>query len=237
MKERNIWTGKVDKEYEVEKEVVNKNDKGEDVKTITKEKVKKPVKLLVKEPTRLEREDADIFAASQINSLITRGVSSQSALRNRLFGDLVRKAEELQREYATLAPKDEKTKPDEQTQLKIDNLSVEYDKVLKELLSQEENHSGLFEKTAEFIVASKMDIYWTLFLSYYQEEGGSVASMFVGKTLEEKYRAFDELEDKREKFYLDAGPKFISIVSLWRRGICSTQEQFDKALAQMEKTE
>ena len=234
-KNKNIWFGNVDKQCVQDKETVTKDEKGSDVKTITKETVVKPVKVVVAMPTRVLQEEAEMVYASTLSNLINKNINTKFTLRQKLFGPLLREVEMLQQEYIELTKTEEKDLS-EKEKARLVTLNTEFGEKFKEMLSQEEAHQLLFNQTAEAIADNRLTVFWALHLAYL-EENGKLESFFEGKTFEDKLKNYDKIEGAANEFEMKVIKIISQVVGLWLRGYANTQDAIDKALKVLDEKE
>lgn len=234
MKNKELFSKSINKEILVDKVETKKDDKGNDVKITTQEKAKVPVKVIVVNPSRVLREMCELYYASTISDLVNRNISTRHSLRQKLFGPLVAKTEKLEMEFAQLSKTEEKDLS-ENDKKRLEIVKEELTACLQELLSAQDNNEVLFSQTAEAIADTKLLTFYTLHLSYLQEDNKEPQALFYGETFEQKLKDFDEKEEKLEPFYVEARNLVSTIVSLWIRGYAGNQKEFDEALKKLEE--
>jgi len=218
------------------KEKVQKQEEREGKQITVTEEVEKevPVKLIVRDPSRKIREDAEFYFAKTVSSLVNQGINSRHAMRAKLFGGLVQEIEQIEFEYNRIIGIEEKDRS-EKDKKELERIQKVYQTKLRELMSLEDNHQALFERTAEAIADNKLAVYWALNLTYIKEENKDPVQYFDGDSLDEKYASYDILEEKNDAFYTKIVERVIPVLALWRNGMAKTQEDFDKFIKKLEE--
>lgn len=237
------------KEIEVEKTETTKDDAGNDVKVTKKVKENTPVTLVIKNPSRKETEDAGLYYASMISNLINKGINTRHMLRKKIidsggfftndeskeFGNLIRDLGDLEQEYQKLILLKDEDKTEEDKK-KLEEIQQKYSVAQKQLIQLEQSQQALFSNTAEVIADNKQLVYYTLFLTFLQENG-ELKPLFDGADVDEKYEAYDKLIEKDSDFLNNVIERAMTIVTLWRNGLASKQEDFDKVIKELSKKE
>lgn len=106
---KRLYETTINQEREVEEKEVTKNDKNEEITTTKKVKKQFPIKLMIKVPSRKERQAAEEFYASVLGQLVDKGVLTRPRMRKKIMdeGGFLSKSEEeeymrLFRELETL---------------------------------------------------------------------------------------------------------------------------------------
>jgi hypothetical protein len=224
---------------------VTKTEKrdGKDVSVTEKIDKEIPVKLVIRNPTRKERDDADEYYSIELSNLISKGVLTKHMLRKKIidgaggfltntesqeFNDVLKKMQNLETEYQRLLLIADKERTPEDKE-KLDKIQGEWAAIQSNIMQLEQTQQSLFNHTAENIASNKLVTYFVLGLSCV-EEGSELKPIFEGKTLEQKYQKYDEIESGGDKFWLDCFTRSFLVVALWRNGIAETQEEFDASV-------
>ena len=198
-----------------------------------------PVKIIFKNPSRQEREEADLIYAVEYGKCVRAGVLT-APLVEKLYDEkeksgilsdnfaakylnLYEKFFEVQNEFTKLDLKEEKTKEDES---RISEMAVEFAKIRNELQTLESSRNNLFQNTAETKAQNRTILWLTLFLTYKQESEKDAQPFFEGRTFDDKLNFYDQLVEKNDDFVNRVIDKIAFFVSLWYLRRASTKEDF-----------
>jgi len=227
------------KEEEIERQEVSKNEKGEEVRILKKEIVKRPVSFRILKPTRKTFDQAELFYGVKLSEGIKSGLLTRSLLAKRYQNDGGALSEPEKERYATLYVQlFQKETELQRLQINLDKLSEDIQKekvtsvlneildVRKELQEFEFYQSNLFDQTAENRARNQTIMWWVLHISYIQNEK-DFSPLFGLGSFEEKLNKYDEIEDGEDTFIKNAVKKFAYFISLWYVGRISNKEDFE----------
>lgn len=231
--------------FSVKKSVsVEKTEEKDGKKIIETVEEMVPVTVVIKSPSRSERNDVQhfhqtVYSRALKDGILTRAMIKKAYLEN---GGLFSQNQEEERnsllkEYEALRSKiqfeeslasEAKNKKDKASHEEAANLAfrrfMEVHKLIQNFTAEEEE---IYTFSAENLARDKT-IEWLICNLTFIKDGDSYDSPFVGKTIEEKndnYEVLLEGEDK--EFYSELFEKASAIVSLWYLGRASTKEDFD----------
>lgn len=191
--------------------------------------VKEPVKVFLKQSSRREMDDADIFYSAEISRLQVQGIMTKAMILNAYIDagglDSKKEFEQLTEINDSLLKK-----RNEYTKLKAEGKS---DDVLleeiKDLYLALENHSQKYEsilaRSAESIAERKLIEWKVLNFTFFEDE----TPVFKGKTFKAKQDFFYEVfDDETDKYQVekDAFNKAFTFFTLIFRGTINTEEDF-----------
>jgi hypothetical protein len=231
----------MNKEIEIDVTSVSKNEKGEEIKTIKKEKVQKPVHFRLVKPTRKMFDEAELYYAVNMSEGIKAGMLTRSLLAKRyqddggamsepekkryavLYVNLYRKQNELEKLEINL----EKL-PESDRKAQSDKVLGEILEIKKELQEIEIYQSSLFDQTAENRARNKTIMWWVLNLIYSteNEEKKDFKSLFQGITFDQKLNEYDLVEENDDFFLKGVIKKSAYFISLWYMGRISSEDDF-----------
>lgn len=217
-------------------------------KTITTKEIDKPVKIIIKEPSRKNLSDSKDIYNQEWSRCVSNGIVTRAILDKKyrsekgiFTADEVKGLDEIQSrlldiraEYKELEKIENKSA--EQNK-KINDLLIEFSGIQNQLEELEQVNESLYRTTAESLAKEKEILYNILFLSYI-EENGKVIPLVEGETLEERLEKYDEILDKNDekaKLYsriIDRNGYFINLLSRGKIEISQLKtlnEQFDEA--------
>ena len=175
-------------------------------KSVDKESL---VKIIIKEPSRKEIQEAkDVYnrewSRCVTNGIVTRaildkkyraenGIFTPSEIKN--LEDTQKRIKEIREEYSVLDKIPNKSVEDNE---KINDLLNEFSNIQKGLDELENLNEDLYSNTAESISKQKEIMYNILYLSYIEERGRPVP-LIDGDSLEDKLENYDVILDKNDE--------------------------------------
>lgn len=196
------------------------------IKSIEKET---PVKVVIKEPTRLETQSARDIYNREWSRCVTNGIVTRAILdkkyraENGIFtpeeiknlDETKKRIQEIRDEYLVLEKIKDKTAEDNE---KINDLLTEFSAIQSSLDELDRVNENLYSNTAEALAKQKEITYNILFLSYIEEKG-KLVPLIPGDTLEDKldnYDAILEPNDDKSKLYfkiIERNGYFVNMLS------------------------
>lgn len=175
-------------------------------KSVDKESL---VKIIIKEPSRKEIQEAkDVYnrewSRCVTNGIVTRaildkkyraenGIFTPSEIKN--LEDTQKRIKEIREEYSVLDKIPNKSVEDNE---KINDLLNEFSNIQKGLDELENLNEDLYSNTAESISKQKEIMYNILYLSHIEERGRPVP-LIDGDSLEDKLENYDIILDKNDE--------------------------------------
>lgn len=239
---KKVYEFSLSKEVEVETQVETKNEAGEIVITKKKEKQNVPHKFFVARPTRSQSDAAGLYNSAMVSQSLKAGLLSVYSLDKKyreegvfteednkqykeLYDVLIKSIEELQGINKT--PETERTEEQKKRWIEI---TEEMSQTRLKLKDYENLKSNLYTHSAEYRARNMTITWWVLNLSHKEEDGKEVP-FFSGKTLDDKFKYYDELIEKEDSFIKTVIEKFMYVVSFWIVNGSDKPEDF----AQLEK--
>jgi hypothetical protein len=232
----------IDKEISVETETASKNEKGEEVKTIKKELIKKPFFYRLIKPNRKLFDDAELFYGVKLADGIKAGLLTRSLLAKRYQNDGGAMSEPEKQKYAQLyVNMFRKQNELEKVQMNLEKMSKDLQEAkMSEILTEMANikdqlqeieiyQSSLFDQTAENRARNLTIMWWALNISYISmDDKKTFVPLFGEGNFEARLKEYDRLEDSDDTTDLEAIKKIAYFISLWYLGKASTPEDFQK---------
>jgi hypothetical protein len=227
----------------------SKNDKDETV-TVEKEvKTNTSQVVVLRKPNRSLFDDAELFYGVRLSEGIKAGLLTRALLAKRFsndggilseedksrYADMYLKLYELQLEMDRLTAIGESKRTKAQSQ-KLTQLIEEVTIIKRELTDFEMAQSSLFEQTAENRARNKTILWWTLQLSYLEDEEGTLTAVFPQDGYNEKLARYDEMEESEDSFEEELISKLLYYVSFWYVGKVNSEEDFKRLLMETEGT-
>lgn len=224
-------------------ETTSREENGQTISVTTKVPKRTPAYFAFKEPSRAEREDADVERAIWWNKFVERGLKPQAELMKKYSNvgtsmsdeqksayrqkrvDLLKLEQELKRLFIN---EGENTAQIEETALKLEELR-------DDIVAFEREQSSFFENTAEAKAREKLIEYLVLHLSYFRlDESKDWEPFFKGANTAEKLNSFDRLVEEQSELLAKARTQleFLAAVRASNSGPISRDrlEEFIKEL-------
>lgn len=211
-----------------------KNDAGVEEEVEVSKKVKKevPYKIIIKDPTRRELEDADMEYSIEMSNCIKKGILTKAMLAKKYSdsggllseNDATRLVElysqlaEAETEYtkASLGNRNKK-KLSAQAKEKVNELSAQVALLRRDIVTLESSYQSLFSHTADTKAQNRIVLWYITHLTYFQEEGSEEkpAPMFEGSTFQDRVENYYKQDELEVSLFQAAQGKIASIVSYW----------------------
>lgn len=223
----------------INKEVEKTETREEDGKTITvTSKVKEdvPVRIVFKQPSRRDTEEAEIQFSVEMSNCIKKGILTKGMLVKKysdtggifsedddkrltaMYIDIAK----LQREYVALENGTAEQK--QKAEVVLEKLAA----TRKEMVDLESTYLNLFNNTADVIAQNNIIRWFCINLAHKQEGGGKIEPLFTGSTYEQKLENMRDLDEAEDPLYQAAFRKLATFVSYWYFSKNATKEDFKK---------
>lgn len=230
----------------INKEVEKTETREEDGKTITvTSKIKEdvPVRIVFKQPSRRDTEEAEIQFSVEMSNCIKKGILTKGMLvkkysdtggifseddDKRLTAMYIDMAK-LQREYVGLENGNAEEK--QKANAVLEKLAA----TRKEMVDLESTYLNLFNNTADIIAQNNIIRWFCVNLAYKQEESGKIEPLFVGSTYEQKLDNMRDLDEAEDPLYQAAFRKLATFVSFWYFSKNATKDDFKKLEKDLEE--
>jgi hypothetical protein len=235
---KKLYSFTIDKEQEVDETVISKDDKGAEVKTITKAKKNVPQKFFVRQPNQTLKEEAQWFHGKVFADGMKRGLLTNALLVKKydddngffsdkeqtryikLYSDLIQNDVE----YKRLSIKADKTEEDKTKEKEILGENI---RIRQEIQSYQTTKQNLFSATADSIAENKTIIWWILNLAYKDDEKEGV-EFFGEGDYAKKLNKLEEIEDSEDAFDKKAMTEFIFYITLWAYNQVKSPKEFEE---------
>ena len=247
---RKLFNFRIGRTITETKSETSKNDKDETV-TVEKE-VKTNISQVVvlRKPNRSLFDEAELFYGVRLSEGIKAGLLTRALLAKRFsndggilseddksrYADMYLQLYELQMDMDKLSAIGESKRTSAQNQ-KFADLSEEVTNTKRELTDFEMAQSSLFEQTAENRARNKTILWWTLQLSYLEDEEGELTAVFPQDGYDGKLARYDEMEESDDSFEEELISKLLYYVSFWYVGKVNSEDDFKRLLMETEGAE
>jgi hypothetical protein len=227
---REIYSFTFEKEEKIKKtetsKVKNEETGEEEEVSVTKEVVEAiPYRLIMKQPTRRQIEDAELEFSVEMSNCIKRGILTKAMLAKKYSdtGGLLAEEDakaltkmyvrygEFSQESEKLQIKSVKTEKDT---ARLKEIAGEIALLRKDIINVETSYSNLFNHTADVRAENKVIQWYNLtFVQKSDEEEAS--PLFEGRDFEQKLQTYYELEEEGNDLYDIVGGKVAAFFSFW----------------------
>jgi hypothetical protein len=228
-------------------EVDKTETKEENGKTITvssKETQEIPYKIIIKNPSRRNIEDAELQFSIEMSNCIKKGILTKGMLLKKYSdsGGFILEADrvELGRLYSFIITEQEnyqqltlKTNRDKDEEARVITSIIEAKKRMSEL---ESAYNNLFNNTADSIAQNNVIRWFCLNMAHKQKlPDGKIEPMFSGETIEEKIEALHKMDDEDDPLYTKAYKKLATFAAFWYFSKNAKREDFEKLNSDIEQ--
>ena len=228
----------------IDKEVEETTTTTQDGKEITtKSKVTKgvPYTIVLKEPTRRERQEISLFSNIAYNKGINLGLLPKLVMTQKLSKDpnnpisgdddktlasMSSKLQELANDYIRLNA--QSSNETTEAMERKERLLLEYIALQKKVTDINTAYQSVFAHTAEQYSQNRSLVWLTLFLSYIKTAEGKYEPLFPGADFDAKEERLGEMEDSADPIYMKAVEKLSTYTMLYFFGRASKPEDFAK---------
>jgi len=224
----------------VNKEVEKTETKEENGQTITvTQKVKEdvPVRIIIKQPSRKNMEDADLQYSVEMSNCVKKGILTKGMLTKKYSdtGGMFSEddAKELMKLYSIVVSwQNELTRVVSKTDVNKEAETDLIDKILAakaRIVQLESDNLTLFNNTADTIAQNNVIRWFCLNMSHTQVmPNGNIEPMFKGLTTEEKLAQLYVMDETEDVVYTKAFRKLMTFVSFWYFSKNAKKEDFEK---------
>jgi hypothetical protein len=230
----------------VNKEVEKTETKEENGQTITvTQKVKEdvPVRIIIKQPSRKNMEDADLQYSVEMSNCVKKGILTKGMLTKKYSdtGGMFSEddAKELMKLYSVVTSwQNELTRVVSKTDVNKEAETDLIDKILAakaRIVQLESDNLTLFNNTADTIAQNNVIRWFCLNMSHTQVmPSGNIEPMFKGLTTEEKLAQLYAMDESEDLVYTKAFRKLMTFVSFWYFSKNAKKEDFEKLESDIE---
>lgn len=234
MKELFSYIVKVNKEVE---KTETREENGQKITVTQKVKEDVPVKIIIKQPSRKNLEDAELQFSIEMSNCIKKGILTKGMLTKK-YSDtggvlseddakelvtLYNKITQLQNDLLRLTSKSDYDKEAEAVIIdKITNLRMR-------MVQVESTYRALFDNTADNIAQNNVIRWFCLHMAHTQViPDGNIEPMFKGATTEQKLESLHQMDENEDELYAKAYRKLATFMSFWFFSKNAKREDFEK---------
>ena len=245
-KMREIYSFVFEKEHKSKhtetKKVKNEETGAEEEVSVTKDVSEQvPYRLVMKQPTRRQIEEAELEFSVEMSSCIKKGILTKAMLAKKYSdtGGLLAEEDakaltEMYIKYGQLTQENEKLQiksvKSEKDTGRMNDIAGEIAILRKDIINVETSYSNLFNHTADIRAENKVIQWYILNLTFIQKnEEEDMSPLFDGVNFEQKLQVYYEMEEDGNELYDLVGGKIAALYSFWyySSGVVS-REDFDK---------
>lgn len=231
-KMREIYSFIFEKEEKVkrtETNTVTNQETGEQEEvSVTKEVSEKtPYRVIMKQPTRRQIEEAELEFSVEMSQCIKKGILTKAMLAKKYSDTGGLLAEEdakaltkMYVKYGELSQESErknlKSDQTEEDLARLKEITGEIAELRKDIINVETSYSNLFNHTADVRAENKVIQWYILNLTYLQKgDEEKTTPMFEGNDFEQKLQVYYEMEEEGDELYDIVGGKIAALYSFW----------------------
>jgi hypothetical protein len=231
-KMREIYSFAFEKEQKVKqtetKKIKNEETDQEEEISVTKDVVEKiPYRLVMKQPTRRQIEEAELEFSVEMSNCIKRGILTKAMLAKKYSDTGGLLAEEdakaltkMYVEYGELSQENEKLQiknvKSEKNKERMNEIAGRIAVLRKDIINVETSYSNLFNHTADVRAENKVIQWYILNLTYIQkDQDDEMSLLFEGRDFDQKLQVYYEMEEDGNELYDLVGGKIAALYSFW----------------------
>lgn len=234
MKELFSYTIKVNKEVE---KTETKEENGQTTTVTQKIKEDVPVKIIIKQPSRKNLEDAELQFSIEMSNCIKKGILTKGMLTKKYTDTGGVLSEDDAKELVTLYNKitqlendvlrlNSKNELDREAEAKVIS---EITTLRMRMVQVESSYRSLFDNTADNIAQNNVIRWFCLHMAHSQViPDGNIEPMFKGSTTEQKLESLHQMDEDENEIYKKAYRKLATFMSFWFFSKNAKHEDFKK---------
>lgn len=240
MKELFDFTVNINKEIE---KTETREEDGKTISVTSKVNEDVPIRIIFKQPSRRDTEEAEIQFSVEMSNCIKRGILTKGMLVKKYFDTggvfsedddkrlarLYTEMSALQNQYTRLSTGTEEEK--QKGKDVLEKLAL----TRKEMVDLETTYNNLFNNTADSIAQNNIIRWFCVNLTYKQEGNGQIQPFFQGLTYEQKLDNMRDLDEAEDPLYQAMFRKLATFVSFWYFSKTTTKEDFKKLEKDLEE--
>lgn len=220
---------KKDKIKKTETKLIKNEETGEEEEvSITKEvEDTVPYRLIMKQPTRRQIEEAELEFSVEMSKCVKKGILTKAMLAKKysdtgglLPEDDAKALTKMYMNYGELSQESErirlKTNLTPENETRLEEISETITDLRKDIINVETSYSNLFNHTADVRAENKVIQWYILYLTFLQkDDSDEMVPLFEGVDFEQKLERYYELEEEGEEIYDLVGTKVAALFSFW----------------------
>ncbi len=230
------------------KETTKKVEDGKEIEITQTVEKKTPFRVIIKNPSRSERENMDVFYAVAFNDFIKRGLLTSEMMSKKYddFGGILSEEDkkECVRKWADLYEAQneliriEATKEDlsEKQKSKKESIIQKIAELKESVFYFQNKQENVFNLTANYMARNKTIQWCIVNLTYIkdEEDDSEPKPYFDGTTFDEKMDSLEEKDDSGDSLFKEIYLEISLFVQFWYLGIINDTESFLKMKKDME---
>ena len=234
MKELFSYIVKVNKEVE---KTETKEENGQKITVTQKIKEEVPVRIIIKQPSRKNLEDAELQFSVELSNCIKKGILTKGMLTKKYSDTGGMLSEEDAKELVTLYNKITQY----QNELLLLTSKTDYDKQIEaeiinritttrmRMVQVESLYRTLFDNTADNIAQNNVIRWFCLHMAHTQiMPDGNIEPMFKGNSTDQKLESLHQMDENEDEIYTKAYRKLATFMSFWFFSKNAKHEDFQK---------
>jgi len=230
-----------------EKRKNKETGKQEEVEVSKKVKKKIPYKIIIKEPSRRQLEDADMEYSIEISRCIKKGILTKAMLAKKYSDtggiltekdaerlvDLYGELSELESDAAKLGINTTGA-PQKKMSEKAKQMNGKIAMTRRDIVNLESSYQSLFNHTADIKSQNRVILWYILHLTHYETSDMEKPELvFQGEDFEGKVNDYYGKDESDDKLFRLIQSKLAAIVSYWYFSATPTKEEFDNLISEL----
>lgn len=247
---KELYSFTVDQEIEKEETVVKKDKKsGEEIKVTKKVKVKEPLIIKLRRPSRRDLEEAELEFSVEMSKCVKKGILTKAMLAKKYSDtggvmsedeatslvNLYKKIFDLQNEFSRLEIVQNKS--DKQI-ARVEEITKELAEARRQIVEFESNYQSLFDHTADVKAQNRLILWYVIMLTYIQNSADEEPSPYFGEgDFDKRLIEYYKKEESEDSLYFLITKKAATILAFWFFNQASDKKSFDGLMEKLEKNE
>ena len=230
-----------------EKRKNKETGKQEEVEVSKKVKKKIPYKIIIKEPSRRQLEDADMEYSIEISRCIKKGILTKAMLAKKYSDtggiltekdaerlvDLYGELSELESDAAKLGINTPGA-PQKKMREKAKQMNGKIAMTRRDIVNLESSYQSLFNHTADIKSQNRVILWYILHLTHYETSDMEKPELvFQGEDFEGKVNDYYGKDESDDKLFRLIQSKLAAIVSYWYFSATPTKEEFVNLISEL----
>lgn len=234
-------------------ETATREEGGQTITTTSKVNKVVPVTVILKEPTRREKQELVLFQSVTYNKAIELGLLPRLVMQQKLGKEASNPLSQeedanlramtdrllaLSNDFMQVSSSESTLEDKESVKERKERLLVEYLALQNKVIDMKTAYQSVYEHTAERYTENKTLQWLTLFLTYVSDPSASDSvprPFFPGSDFAAKEDKLGDLEDTKDVLYAKAIEKLPYLYMLYLYGRASTPEEFTRVEEEFQK--
>ena len=234
-------------------ETSTREENGQTISVTAKVTKDVPITIILKEPSRREKQELVLFQSVTYNKAIDLGLLPKLVMQQKLGKEasnplsqeedanlraMTERLMALSNDFVQLNGAETTIEDKESIKERKERLLVEYMALQNKVIDMKAAYQSVYDHTAERYTENKTLQWLTLFLTYVTDPGANDSvprPFFAGSDFATKEDKLGDMEDAKDELYMKALEKLPYLFMLYLYGKASTPEEFAKVEEEFKK--